>query len=105
MKNFGQQGPNPFMFRFKQAKPPGLFGLFFILAGTLFLLVFGVGMLMLAATLAVVLLPWLWWKRRQFMQRMAQAQAQQQTMDPSSSGVVIEGEVLQSTVHRDRTLE
>lgn len=107
MNNSGQQGPNPFVFRFKQAKPPGILGLFLILAGALFLLVFGVGILMLVATVAVILLPWLWWKRRQLLKKMASAQAryqQEQASSTSQSGVVIEGEVIKASISRDPSL-
>jgi hypothetical protein len=103
MKNSWQPGQNPFMFRMG-AKPPGLFGLLLIAVGLLFFIVFGVGILMLAATLAVLLLPWLWWKRRQLMQKMAAARSQyeQQQASPSSqSGVVIEGEVIRPVKQPD----
>ena len=52
---------------------------------------------MIAATLFVLMLPWLWWKKRKLIERMQQAQAayQAQQQDPTASGVIIEGEVVQ----------
>lgn len=94
------QGDAPKMqFQFAQGKKPSFFSLLLIALALGFFLVFGIGLLMIAATLLVLLLPWLWWKRRKLMARMQQAQAsyQAQQQDPMASGVIIEGEVVQST--------
>lgn len=103
MKNSWQQGPDPVLFRLGRTKPPGVFGLLLIIVAALFFLVFGVGILMLVATLAVLFLPWLWWKRRQLLQKMAAAQAQYQQQAPTDrqSGIVIEGEVIRADKQAD----
>jgi UPF0716 family protein affecting phage T7 exclusion len=97
MKGTGQQGTPRMQFQFGTGKKPGFFTLLLIGISVGLFLVFGIGLLMIAATLLVLMLPWLWWKKRQLIQRMQQAQAeyQAQQQDPSASGVIIEGEILQ----------
>ena len=93
------QGDSPKMqFQFGQGKRPGFLGLLFIALFLGLFLVFGIGLLMIAATIFVLMLPWLWWKKRKFFEQMRQAQAayQAQQQDPTASGVIIEGEVVQS---------
>jgi len=81
---------------------------FQLLVGAMFLgllLFFGIWLLMIAATVAVLLLPYFYWKKRKLIQRMQQYQQQyqqqyhsQQTASESTtshSGVVIEGEVIE----------
>lgn len=113
MSGFGQRGP--VFIQVKGGRPAGWLSLLLLIAGALFLLVFGVWLLMILATLLVLFLPYLWWKKRKLMRQM-QAHMQQYTeqqgsaptdINPSSqparqarqtgadSGFVIEGEVLQ----------
>jgi hypothetical protein len=85
-------------FQFGQGKKPGFFSLLLIVLTVGLFFVFGIGLLMIAATLVVLMLPWLWWKKRKLIARMREAQAayQAQQQDPSASGVIIEGEVVQT---------
>lgn len=114
MPGFGQKGP--VFIQFKGGRPASWISVFVLIAGGLFFLVFGVWLLMIVATLLVLSLPYLWWKKRKLMQQV-QAQMQQfqqyqstqshetfnepstaagdQTNQAMASGVVIEGEVLQ----------
>ena len=97
--NGSWQGPPPKMaFQFGQGKKPGFFSLLLIVLTVGLFFVFGIGLLMIAATLVVLMLPWLWWKKRKLIARMREAQAayQAQQQDPSASGVIIEGEVVQT---------
>lgn len=97
MKGSWQSGSPRMQFQFGQGKKPGLLSLVVVGLSIGIFLVFGIGLLMIAATLLVLMLPWLWWKKRKLIERMQQAQAayQAQQQDPSASGVIIEGEVLQ----------
>ena len=97
MKGSWQSGSPRMQFQFGQGKKPGFFSLIVIVLALGLFLVFGIGLLMIAATLLVLMLPWLWWKKRKLIERMQQAQAayQAQQQDPSASGVIIEGEVVQ----------
>lgn len=97
MKGSWQSGSPRMQFQFGQGKRPGIFSLIVIGFAIGLFLVFGIGLLMIAATLLVLMLPWLWWKKRKLIERMRQAQAayQAQQQDPSASGVIIEGEVVQ----------
>lgn len=97
MKGSWQSGSPRMQFQFGQGKKPGFFSLLIIAFALGLFLVFGIGLLMIAATLLVLMLPWLWWKKRQLIARMQQAQAayQAQQQDPAANGVIIEGEVLQ----------
>ncbi len=97
MNGSWQNGSPKMQFQFGSGKKPSLVSVILIAITLALFLVFGIGLLMIVATLLVLMLPWLWWKKRQLIQRMQQAktayQAQQQ--DPSASGVVIEGEVVE----------
>jgi Zn-dependent protease with chaperone function len=97
MKGSWQSGTPRMQFQFGQGKRPGFFTLIVIAFALGLFLVFGIGLLMIAATLLVLMLPWLWWKKRKLIARMQQAQAayQAQQQDPAASGVIIEGEVVQ----------
>ncbi|OBP14363.1 hypothetical protein A5320_11325 [Rheinheimera sp. SA_1] len=97
MKGSWQSGTPRMQFQFGQGKRPGFFTLIVIAFALGLFLVFGIGLLMIAATLLVLMLPWLWWKKRKLVARMQQAQAayQAQQQDPAASGVIIEGEVVQ----------
>lgn len=97
MKGSWQSGSPRMQFQFGQGKRPGFFSLLVIGLALGLFLVFGIGLLMIAATLVVLMLPWLWWKKRKLIERMRQAQAayQAQQQDPSASGFIIEGEVVQ----------
>lgn len=97
MKGSWQSGSPRMQFQFGQGKRPGIFSLIVIGFAIGLFLVFGIGLLMIAATLLVLMLPWLWWKKRKLIERMRQAQAayQAQQQDPAASGVIIEGEVVQ----------
>ena len=97
MKGSWQSGSPRMQFQFGQGKKPGFFSLIVIVLALGLFLVFGIGLLMIAATLLVLMLPWLWWKKRKLIERMQQAQAayQAQQQDPAASGVIIEGEVVQ----------
>lgn len=114
MKHSWQKGASPFSFRLNTAKPPGLFSIFLIIMGLVVFLFFGIGILMLAATVAVLLLPWIWWKRRQLLKAMAQQRAydtadgavyrennyRSEDAGPDSGsvqGIIIEGEVIDKT--------
>ncbi|MDZ7869678.1 MAG: hypothetical protein U5L02_10880 [Rheinheimera sp.] len=112
MSGFGQKGP--VFIQFKSGRPASWFNVLLLLAGGLFLLVFGVWLLLIVATLLVLFLPYLWWKKRKLVQQM-QAQMDQfrqsqpndqnegaagpgtanRANDATASGLVIEGEVLQ----------
>lgn len=96
MKGSWQSGAPRMQFQFGQGKKPGFLSLIVIALALGLFLVFGIGLLMIAATLLVLMLPWLWWKKRKLIERMRQAQAayQAQQQDPAASGVIIEGEVL-----------
>ncbi|TXH94307.1 MAG: hypothetical protein E6Q75_13515 [Rheinheimera sp.] len=114
MPGFGQKGP--VFIQFKSGRPASWFSLLLLIAGALFLFVFGVWLLMIVATLLVLLLPYLWWKKRKLMRQMQahmqQFRQQQAGAEPAdintagqgqspvqqpkgNSGLVIEGEVLQ----------
>jgi len=96
MKGSWQSGTPRMQFQFGQGKRPGFFSLIVIALALGLFLVFGIGLLMIAATLFVLMLPWLWWKKRKLIERMQQAQAAYQAQqDPAASGVIIEGEVVQ----------
>jgi len=97
MKGSWQGGAPHMQFQFGKGKKPGFLSLIVIALALGLFLVFGIGLLMIAATLLVLMLPWLWWKKRKLIARMQQAQAayQAQQQDPSASGVIIEGEVVQ----------
>ncbi len=97
MKGSWQSGAPRMQFQFGQGKKPGFFSLIVIALALGLFLVFGIGLLMIAATLLVLMLPWLWWKKRKLIERIQQAQAayQAQQTDPAASGVIIEGEVVQ----------
>ncbi|RVU37527.1 hypothetical protein EOE67_10100 [Rheinheimera riviphila] len=98
MKGSWQSGAPRMQFQFGQGKKPGFLSLIVIALALGLSLVFGIGLLMIAATLLVLMLPWLWWKKRKLIERMRQAQAayQAQQQDPAASGVIIEGEVIAS---------
>ncbi len=95
----------PLFIRVGTGKKPGFLHLLLLIGGALLLLTFGVWLLMIFLTLGVLLLPYLWWKKRKLIktmqEQMAQYQQQQQAQagqtgrEESTSGVVIEGEVLQ----------
>lgn len=114
MPGFGQKGP--VFIQFKGGRPASWFSLLLLIAGGLFLFVFGVWLLMIVATLLVLLLPYLWWKKRKLMRQMQAhmqqfsqqqagaepadinpaAQTQTRPQQPGANpGLVIEGEVLQ----------
>jgi len=114
MSGFGPKGP--IFIQYKGGRPSSWFSLVLLIAGGLFLLVFGVWLLMIVATLLVLLLPYLWWKKRKLMRQMQAhmqqfsqhqtgaepadinpaAQAQTRSSQPGANqGLVIEGEVLQ----------
>lgn len=97
MKGSWQSGSPHMQFQFGQGKKPGFLSLIVIALALGLFLVFGIGLLMIAATFLVLMLPWLWWKKRKLLERMRQAQAayQAQQQDPATSGVIIEGEVVQ----------
>lgn len=97
MKGSWQSGSPQMQFQFGQGKKPGFLSLIVIAFALGLFLVFGIGLLMIAATFLVLMLPWLWWKKRKLLERMRQAQAayQAQQQDPAASGVIIEGEVVQ----------
>lgn len=97
MKGSWQSGSPHMQFQFGQGKKPGFLSLIVIAVALGLFLVFGIGLLMIAATFLVLMLPWLWWKKRKLLERMRQAQAayQAQQQDPAASGVIIEGEVVQ----------
>jgi hypothetical protein len=96
MKGSWQSGTPRMQFQFGQGKRPGFLSLIVIALALGLFLVFGIGLLMIAATLFVLMLPWLWWKKRKLIERMKQAQAAYQAQqDPAASGVIIEGEVVQ----------
>jgi len=95
MKGSGQSGAARMQFQFGQGKKPGVISLIVIGLTLGLVLVFGIGLLMIAATLFVLLLPWLWWKKRQLVARMQQAHAVYQSQqDLAGAGVIIEGEVV-----------
>ncbi len=70
------------------------------------LLFFGVWLFMIAATLLVLALPYLWWKKRKLMAKMAQMQqeyAYQHAKGAAPSadhheGVVIDGEIIEGKI-------
>jgi|GEM_PF-2339473 len=98
MKGSWQSGAPRMQFQFGQGKRPGFLSLIVIAFALGLFLVFGIGLFMIAATLLVLMLPWLWWKKRKLIERMRQAKAayQAQQQDPAASGVIIEGEVIES---------
>lgn len=96
MKGSWQSGAPRMQFQFGQGKRPGFFSLIVIAFALGLFLVFGIGLLMIAVTLFVLMLPWLWWKKRKLIERMQQAQAAYQAQQGhATSGVIIEGEVVQ----------
>ena len=100
MKGAWQGGGPQIQMQFIKGRKPGVFSVLMFLLLAAFFLVFGVGLLMIVATLVVLLLPWLWWKKRQLLQKVQAAQAHYQSGAQNHSsadygrGVVIEGEVM-----------
>ncbi len=86
MKGSWQSGAPRMQFQFGQGKKPGFLSLIVIAFALGLFLVFGIGLLMIAATLLVLMLPWLWWKKRKLIERMRQAQAAYQAQIKSRSG-------------------
>lgn len=97
-----RQSTEGFRMKFKQQGALGNFiTLFAILAGAALLLVVGVWLFFILLTIGVLLLPWLWWKRRQLIQRMQQAahfQHRQAEGAEPTAGRVFEGEVINTQV-------
>lgn len=100
-----RQNTQGFRIKFKNQSPLGNFiTLFVILAGAALLLVVGVWLFFILLTIGVLLLPWLWWKRRKLIQRMqAQAAAYQSAShstdgERETAGRVFEGEVITTEV-------
>ncbi len=105
MKDSGPSGPSPVFIQLGKTRSGGVFSVIFMLLAALAFLVFGVGLLMIIATVAVLLLPWLWWKKKQLLKKMQQMQqtygaaaqsnsAYGSQREQSTSGVIIEGEVI-----------
>ena len=94
----------PMFIRFNSGRTPGVMSVLLTLVLLAVLFVAGVWLFMIAATLLVLALPYLWWKKRKFQQQVAaMMQAQQhayqgqtgtENSPASHGGVVIEGEVL-----------
>lgn len=108
MKDSGPSGPSPVFIQIGKSRSGGVFSVILMLLAALAFLVFGVGLLMIIATLAVLLLPWLWWKKKQLLKKMQQMQQQmyeaggaaqgnsayRAQREQNASGVIIEGEVI-----------
>lgn len=113
MSGSGQKGP--LFFQFKSGRPTSWFSLLMLLVAGVFLFMFGIWLLLIVATILVLLLPYLWWKKRKFIrqvkaqmdryeQQQQQASGQPTDINPPTSrsqkpeqsgGLVIEGQVLQ----------
>lgn len=110
MKQSWQSGPSPVFLHIGKTRSGGVFSVLMMVLAALAFLVFGVGLLMIVATVAVLLLPWLWWKKKQLLKKMQQMQQMHQmyggadasaaeagsgvNRQHSTSGVIIEGEVI-----------
>jgi len=97
-----RQNTQGFRIKFKNQSAIGNFlTLFAIFAAAAFLLFVGVWIFFLLLTIGVLLLPWLWWKRRQLIKKMQQAATYQSTSTTHTSattGRVFEGEVITTEV-------
>jgi threonine/homoserine/homoserine lactone efflux protein len=100
-----RQNGQGFRIKFKNQSPLGNFiTLLVILAGAALLLVVGVWLFFILLTIGVLLLPWLWWKRRKLIQRMQAQAAAYQSASHSNDGAretagrVFEGEVITTEV-------
>ncbi len=99
-----RQNTQGFRIKFKNQGPLGsIITLLAILAGAALLLFVGVWLFFILLTLGVLLLPWLWWKKRKFLKQMQQAESyyrsqQQSASDGSSQGRVFEGEIVKTEV-------
>lgn len=104
------QGKGPVFIRLgTPGRAPSWLGVLLGIVALAVMLVAGVWLFMIAATLLVLALPYLWWKKRKFERQVAAMMAAQQAaygqasygqaaqskQQPSEQGVVIEGEVLQ----------
>ncbi len=100
-----RQNSQGFRIKFKNQGPLGsIITLLAILAGAALLLFVGVWLFFILLTIGVLLLPWLWWKKRKFIKQMQQqaeyhyrAQQQASQAEPSQ-GRVFEGEIIQTEV-------
>ncbi len=100
-----RQNSQGFRIKFKNQSALGNFiTILAVLAGAALLLVVGVWIFFILLTIGVLLLPWLWWKKRKLIQRMrAQAEAYQaasgqQGQANTGAGRVFEGEVIATEV-------
>jgi len=100
-----RQNTQGFRIKFKNQSPFGNFvTVLAVLAAAALLLVVGVWIFFILLTIGVLLLPWLWWKRRKLIQRMrAQAEAFQAAAangaEPTAgAGRVFEGEIIATEV-------
>lgn len=107
-----RQNSQGFRMKFKnQSKFGSVITVLALLAGAALLLVVGVWIFFILLTLGVLLLPWLWWKRRKLIQRMqAQAAAYQNATanhgnTSATGGRVYEGEIIATEVieHQRKT--
>ncbi len=117
MKQSWQSGPPPLFIHLGKKRGGGLFSVIFMVLAALAFLVFGVGLLMIIATVAVLLLPWLWWKKKQLLKKMQQMQEMHRAQggyqgdystapadNMNNKGVVIEGEVIVKDEEKHKTL-
>lgn len=116
MKQSWQSGP-PVFINIGKKRGGGLFSVIFMVLAALAFLVFGVGLLMIIATVAVLLLPWLWWKKKQLLKKMQQMQEMHRAQggyqsgysaapddNATNQGVIIEGEVVVKNDESNKTL-
>ncbi len=121
MKQSWQSGPPPVFINIGKKRGGGLFSVIFMVLAALAFLVFGVGLLMIIATVAVLLLPWLWWKKKQLLKKMQQMQEMHRAQsgyqggyesqysaaqdgNSAHQGVIIEGEVVVKNDESNKTL-
>ena len=100
-----RQNSQGFRMKFKNQSTFGsVITILALLAGAALLLVVGVWIFFILLTLGVLLLPWLWWKRRKLIQRMQAQAAAYQSASHSTDGAretagrVFEGEVITTEV-------
>lgn len=100
-----RQNSQGFRIKFKNQSAAGNFiTILAVLAGAALLFIVGVWIFFILLTIGVLLLPWLWWKKRKLIQRMrAQAEAyqkasSQQGENNAAAGRVFEGEVIATEV-------
>ncbi|WP_306518492.1 hypothetical protein [Rheinheimera sp.] len=117
MKQSWQSGSQPVFINIGKTRSGGLFSVIFMVLAALAFLVFGVGLLMIIATVAVLLFPWLWWKKKQLLKKMQQMQEMHRAQSGYQSeysaapddnlnnkGVVIEGEVIVKNEQSNKNL-